>query len=223
MHFIGIEGVIVETKMRNATHQLLTITCKVKERHFRQVGSDVLGVVVLLNDQLCCGMMEQERKRRHHVSHCVNLHLITQNKKMNYSQIKICSVFKLQETNCFSSQLDLESQMKRDVLAVKLRFGITNSTDIDLQAFTIPDMMFAKIISACFGINKGIYNTLDMSLWEKGISSIEYRRRKIVQFLIKQLELNKGKGTIKFGSGQLTKKLEQFLHEESILVKEMIL
>jgi riboflavin kinase len=69
-----------------------------------------------------------------------------------------------------------------------------------------PDLQFIDWCSYHYGINRGIYNTIDAWFYAYGILNLTERRRAILQFL-KQAGKREG---VKFGKGGLTSNLEQF-------------
>jgi riboflavin kinase len=82
------------------------------------------------------------------------------------------------------------------------------------EYLNLPDLHFFKWCNHHFGLNKGIYNTIDAQLYKYGITNIILRRIHLVAFLrfVKDtgIETNKHK-CIRFGSGGLMKKLNEFL------------
>lgn len=71
----------------------------------------------------------------------------------------------------------------------------------------LPDLQFSQFCQQQFSLNKGIYNTIDSWFYNNGIIDILVRRKIILQFM-KFSCLDETKG--KFGSGGLSKKLEDF-------------
>ncbi|PMC34283.1 hypothetical protein CJ195_23640 [Bacillus sp. UMB0899] len=78
----------------------------------------------------------------------------------------------------------------------------------------LTDLDFAQLCHKKYGLNKGIYNTIDSWFYKQGIQNILERRKNILFFL----EFLDGKVETKnlrpkFGSGGLTIKLQDyFLH-----------
>lgn len=71
------------------------------------------------------------------------------------------------------------------------------------------DVEFARYLIERFGLNRGVYNTIDAWLYEQGFRDIVRRRRYIIDFLQSIVESapyasagREGIG-IKFGKGQL--------------------
>ncbi|MFA8438570.1 hypothetical protein [Pueribacillus sp. YX66] len=83
-----------------------------------------------------------------------------------------------------------------------------------VQFVNYTDHSFQKLCEKKYGINRGVYNVIDNWFYEKGIRNIISRRKEILGFLnfiSKQFSLNQSK--VKFGSGGLVKKLEEFWYE----------
>lgn len=70
-----------------------------------------------------------------------------------------------------------------------------------------PDLQFINWCRGKYGINRGIYNTIDAWLYEYGILDLNERRKVVIQFL-KHVGQREGD---KFGKGGLTRNLEQFI------------
>ena len=75
----------------------------------------------------------------------------------------------------------------------------------------LPDLLFNQLCINQFGINRGVYNTIDEWFFENGIKNILERRKRIYHFLIycsqNGLATN---GKIKFGQGNLSKQLTDY-------------
>ncbi|PZE21530.1 hypothetical protein CBW46_008550 [Paenibacillus xerothermodurans] len=74
------------------------------------------------------------------------------------------------------------------------------------------DYAFFKLCEARFGINRGVYNTIDDMFYQRGIKHILSRRKTIVAFLVFATGTA---GDIenpryKFGHGGLSAKLSQY-------------
>ncbi|WP_159883694.1 RNA-binding protein [Paenibacillus puerhi] len=76
----------------------------------------------------------------------------------------------------------------------------------------LPDIQFVTYCFEHYGLNRGIYNTVDEWLYEFGIRDIINRRRLIVEFLESLQGTERTRGTyLKFGKGGLTKQLSDFI------------
>ncbi|WP_223881918.1 hypothetical protein [Niallia endozanthoxylica] len=79
------------------------------------------------------------------------------------------------------------------------------------ETVNIPDLLFINICNERYGINRGVYNTIDAWFYNQGIHQITERRHTILSFLeyIKENCLTDNR-RCKFGHGGLTVKLEEF-------------
>lgn len=74
----------------------------------------------------------------------------------------------------------------------------------------LPDLQFIQLCITHFGINRGVYNTIDAWFFEYGVINILKRRKRIYHFLSQcQSDLTKN-GKIKFGHGNLSKTLTEY-------------
>ncbi|WP_408011387.1 hypothetical protein ACJROX_14450 [Pseudalkalibacillus sp. A8] len=77
----------------------------------------------------------------------------------------------------------------------------------------LPDLAFVKLCEEKYGINRGIYNTIDAWFYEKGVTHIVHRRSIMMTFFrslpIEFYERNRS-GKVLFGHGGLTNQLEEF-------------
>jgi hypothetical protein len=76
-----------------------------------------------------------------------------------------------------------------------------------------PDYKFAEYCRNRFRVNRGVYNTIDVWLYENGVRDIGDRRRLILLFLAacsEQSEAGGGK-FLKFGKGGLTERIRQYV------------
>ncbi|WP_077210385.1 hypothetical protein [Bacillus dakarensis] len=88
------------------------------------------------------------------------------------------------------------------------------------QNINLPDRLFSGFIQGMYGINKGVYNTIDVWFYEKGMDNLIMRRKTIVDFLtivIESASLNEKR--VKFGNGGLSERLNDYW--ESNVQKKM--
>ncbi|MGG3470354.1 hypothetical protein ABES02_23070 [Neobacillus pocheonensis] len=82
----------------------------------------------------------------------------------------------------------------------------------------LPDLQFFIWCNQQYGVNRGIYNTIDQWFFDYGIVNIYCRRIQLLGFLDYEkdelYESNKHK-FIRFGHGGLTKRLNQFLNNDA--------
>ncbi|MBZ5753403.1 hypothetical protein [Metabacillus rhizolycopersici] len=75
----------------------------------------------------------------------------------------------------------------------------------------LTDFSFIQLCNEKYGVNRGIYNTIDSWFYNKGIENILERRRNILFFLESLNEKTETKNLRpKFGSGGLTLKLQEY-------------
>ena len=74
-------------------------------------------------------------------------------------------------------------------------------TEADVQ---LPDISFIRLCESQYGINRGIYNTIDLWFYEQGLKDIVERRKTILSFL-------NGNSRRPFGNGGLSIKLQEYL------------
>ncbi|MFC0558867.1 hypothetical protein [Halalkalibacter alkalisediminis] len=76
----------------------------------------------------------------------------------------------------------------------------------------LPDLMFMELCKTNYGVNRGVYNTIDHWFYEEGINVVTIRRLFILSFLDTVIVKVEGtKSSIKFGHGGLSKKLNEFM------------
>lgn len=80
--------------------------------------------------------------------------------------------------------------------------------DIQEKIINKTDLHFLRYCQGQYGINRGVYNTIEQWFYNKRVYNIESRRQYILNFL-KYVFGNK-KGSGKFGKEGLTSNLEQF-------------
>ncbi|MBO9610245.1 MAG: hypothetical protein J7639_30075 [Paenibacillaceae bacterium] len=82
------------------------------------------------------------------------------------------------------------------------------------QLVHLPDLQFASWCYEHYGLNKGVYNTIDERLFAAGLIEITSRRAALLSFLDQAthrgIRMRDGK-FLRFGKGGLTVLLEHFL------------
>lgn len=82
-----------------------------------------------------------------------------------------------------------------------------------------PDLQFVHWCEEQYGVNRGVYNVIDAWFYNQGLDDIVERRVHILEFLSFQAQnLSKG-NTLKFGSGGLKTRLNQFWSQKFMLNK----
>lgn len=86
----------------------------------------------------------------------------------------------------------------------------------------LPDLHFVQFCEERFGLNRGVYNTIDSWFYHKGVTDIINRRKSILHFLgnIRQSIQN---GRLKFGHGGLSMCLSTYWdkYKEGSKVKDV--
>nr|WP_246869473.1 hypothetical protein [Priestia megaterium] len=84
------------------------------------------------------------------------------------------------------------------------------------EYLNLPDLQFFQWCHSQYGLNKGIYNTIDQWFYGIGIERVQYRRI----FILKFLEFSKDYGVVKdqqkfirFGNGGLIRRLQGFMRD----------
>ncbi|MEK5037341.1 hypothetical protein [Sporosarcina sp. FSL K6-3457] len=81
------------------------------------------------------------------------------------------------------------------------------------ELLNLPDLQFFKWCDRQFGVNRGVFNTIDNWFYENGIVNVYCRRILLLEFLKFSLEEGLWQGEskfIKFGHGGLATKLNEF-------------
>ncbi|MFK7693678.1 RNA-binding protein [Paenibacillus sp. HJGM_3] len=84
-----------------------------------------------------------------------------------------------------------------------------------------PDFKFVTYCFEQYGLNRGIYNTIDEWLYEYGYQHIVERRRTILAFLQSLQDGHPRHTFLKFGKGGLTKQLFDFISDRGLQVSRM--
>ncbi|MGM1033947.1 MAG: hypothetical protein ACQEXK_15950 [Bacillota bacterium] len=79
------------------------------------------------------------------------------------------------------------------------------------EIINLTDLSFIKVCNEQYGINRGVYNTIDAWFYKQGISNILERRNSIIYFLeFIRRKSESENNHCKFGHGGLTTKLEEY-------------
>jgi riboflavin kinase len=88
------------------------------------------------------------------------------------------------------------------------------SIDINLT-----DLSFANQCFEVYGINRGVYNTIDFYFYEKGIKEIKQRRNLILSFFESVSDKNSKRKN--FGKGGLSAALDSYYRGANIHKEEL--
>ncbi len=86
--------------------------------------------------------------------------------------------------------------------------GIAVKIDVR-KAIHLTDLEFARFCKETFGLNRGVYNTMDAWFYAQGVTRITDRRTYVLTFLEDVRHL-RSKGNLTFGHGGLMPSLMQF-------------
>ena len=81
------------------------------------------------------------------------------------------------------------------------------------EHLNLPDLQFYKWCNSQYGINRGVFNTIDNWFFDNGIINIHYRRINLLAFLDYTIEKgmrHEHDQFIRFGNGGLTRELQKF-------------
>lgn len=98
-----------------------------------------------------------------------------------------------------------------------------NVVPVNQDVVNQPDFRFAAWCLRQYGINRGIYNTIDDWLFRFGLKDIIIRRMTIIAFLTEMRQskfYHESSGKIKFGKGLLIPTLTRFLNREYLPVSD---
>ncbi|MEL3963048.1 riboflavin kinase [Lysinibacillus endophyticus] len=118
----------------------------------------------------------------------------------------------------FKSLEELKAQLKKDCQIAKSHFEeskitISNFTmHIQHNVIHLPDLDFARHCETKYGINRGVYNTIDKWFSDNGSTEIVGRRKRILYFL-HWVTAYTSKEKLKFGNKGLSEQLERFSTE----------
>jgi riboflavin kinase len=86
------------------------------------------------------------------------------------------------------------------------------------QNINLPDRLFSGFVQEEYGINKGIYNTIDLWFYKNGLHNLLIRRKTIINFLrnVHESMYLEGK-QLKFGNGGLSVKLNDYWENNHLI------
>jgi riboflavin kinase len=106
-----------------------------------------------------------------------------------------------------------------EIKKIKSRENLIKN-DIKLERskyLNLPDLKFFIWCNQLYGINRGVYNTIDQWLFENGMISIYHRRIQLLAFLNYIQDRSDIKDNnhkyIRFGHGGLTSRLREFMND----------
>ncbi|MFD1706251.1 hypothetical protein ACFSCZ_05705 [Siminovitchia sediminis] len=85
----------------------------------------------------------------------------------------------------------------------------------------LPDLLFVQYCTETYGLNRGVYNTIDKWFYMKNVKDIKARRERILEFLlfsIKSMNQEERKSRLKFGKGNLVNLLVEYSERQAMPV-----
>ncbi|MFD1707857.1 hypothetical protein ACFSCZ_14115 [Siminovitchia sediminis] len=83
----------------------------------------------------------------------------------------------------------------------------------------LPDLLFVQYCTETFGLNRGVYNTIDKWFYMKNVKDIKARRERILDFLLFSVNyMNKEENRLKFGKGNLVNLLVAYSERRAVPV-----
>ncbi|VEF46766.1 riboflavin biosynthesis protein [Bacillus freudenreichii] len=83
----------------------------------------------------------------------------------------------------------------------------------------LPDLQFVRYCAETYGLNRGVYNTIDEWFYMEDIKDIKKRREKILEFLlfsIRSMDKKEGGNRLRFGKGNLVNLLEEYSENQAL-------
>jgi len=82
----------------------------------------------------------------------------------------------------------------------------------DNKIVHFPDILFVKYCEGTYGVNRGIYNTIDEYFFQNGLDNVIQRRKMILEFFqyLKKCNVYKTTGKLVVGNKGLTMRLREF-------------
>jgi hypothetical protein len=86
---------------------------------------------------------------------------------------------------------------------------VSNESIKQFETIHLTDLEFINLCQQKYGINRGIYNCIDLMFYNYGIKNILERRKFILEFL--EYMKKKTNDRIKFGAKGLRKSVDEYL------------
>ncbi len=194
-----------------------------------QLDHGVYGVIVNWQGNIFLGLMNigtrPTFKENSKVSY--EVHILDFNKNIYHETLIVNVYFQVRKERLFKNISDLVKQIHKDIAHVRKalspliqqsqnQFPPTESESkqvkYDMNSLIhLPDLAFVQWCNTEFGINRGVFNTIDSWFYEKGVKHITLRRKYILQF-IQNLDRrhDEKKPKVTFGDGGLIPSLNNY-------------
>ncbi|VEF46583.1 RNA-binding riboflavin kinase [Bacillus freudenreichii] len=217
-----IEGIVVPGDRLGSKLGFPTINLEMSNKQKKNVRNGVYGVILFFEGYLYIGVMNigtrPTIKGSTNSQVQAEIHILNFDKVIYGAKVTAYEMFFVRQEQKFSSITELKSQIQNDVSEVITRLKLSNNDRHRHQSMLmhVPDLLFTTIINDCFGVNRGVYNTIDAWFWNNGIAPVGARRQTIIHFLMKNAGPN---AKVKLGPGQLRSKLAQYWKEGNVYDK----
>ncbi len=154
------------------------------------------------------------------------VHILDFNKNIYHETLNVLVYFQIRKERSFIDISDLVKQIHSDIPYVRKTLSpfekknqnstLSNKTDEELMKHDpntlihLPDLSFVQWCDTEFGINRGVFNTIDSWFYQKGVKEITRRRRYILKFFLSLRPHRDKKQKIILGDGGLIPSLNNY-------------
>lgn len=219
-----LDGFIVKGNQIGRTIGFPTANLDIQSISFPSLNG-VYSVYVYYKNQKLMGIMnvgfrptfKQQKPKK-----TFEVYIFNFNQEIYGEKIQVEIVGFIRNEQKFNSIKALTNQLKMDCQEArkhfenpKLKFSNVKM-HIQLSVIHLPDLEFARYCADKYGVNRGIYNTIDKWFSEKGYNDIVKRRRKILYFLEWVTAYITDDLKLKFGNKGLSEQMERYLNESTL-------
>jgi riboflavin kinase len=161
-----------------------------------------------------------------HTKVSYEVHILDFNKNIFHETLNVLVYFQVRKDRSFKNVSDLVKQIHSDITYVRKTLSpfakknqnthLPNKADGERMNYDVntlihlPDLLFVQWCDTKFGINRGVFNTIDSWFYQKGEKEITRRRRHILKFILSLSPHRDKKQKIKLGDGGLIPSLNNF-------------
>ncbi|MFC5591467.1 riboflavin kinase [Sporosarcina soli] len=154
------------------------------------------------------------------------IHILDFNKNIYHETLHVKIYFQIRKEGSFTSISGLVKQIHKDIIHVRKALAPLSQQNhnqlpptksenkrvkYDINSLIhLPDLSFVQWFDTEFGINRGVFNTIDAWFYQKGVKQITKRRRYILKFILNLDRHNGKKPKVTFGDGGLIPSLTNF-------------
>ncbi|MED1951791.1 riboflavin kinase [Brevibacillus centrosporus] len=219
--FATITGEVIKGRQIGRTIGFPTANIAVEGDQQQMLANGVYGVTVFLEDSSHRGILNKGIRPtfRDPSMECYEVHLFDFSQDIYGKKLTVHVHFFVRAEMKFPSVKYLIRQIKQDILAVREQMesavgqlsNVETGSLCDAGAIHFTDLQFVKYCEVQYGVNRGVYNTIDSWFYDKGIHHVLERRTKILQFFryASSLAVKNGE-KLSFGNGGLVLGLNKF-------------